>query len=86
MGVDAVAFQSAGQRTEHYIPGTYSRTNYVKNSGGGVSANNAIIIGESRGESLISFMFSIPPPRQRMCCGAVPCLKLFSMPFLRGMI
>jgi hypothetical protein len=49
MGVDAVAFQSAGQRTEHYIPGTYSRTNYVKNSGGGVSANNAIIIGESKG-------------------------------------
>jgi hypothetical protein len=49
MGVDAVAFQSAGQLTEHYIPGAYSRTNYVKNAGGGVSANNAIIIGESKG-------------------------------------
>jgi hypothetical protein len=49
MGVDAVAFQSAGQRTEHFIPGTYSRTNYVKNAGGGVSANNAVIIGESKG-------------------------------------
>jgi hypothetical protein len=49
MGVDAVAFQSAGQRTEHVIPGTYSRTNYVKNSGGGVSANNACIVGESKG-------------------------------------
>lgn len=49
MGVGSVAFQSAGQRTEHYIPGVYSRTSYVKNSGGGVSANNAVIIGESRG-------------------------------------
>jgi hypothetical protein len=49
MGVDAVAFQSAGQRTEHLIPGVFSRTNYVKNSGGGVSANNAVLIGESKG-------------------------------------
>jgi hypothetical protein len=49
MGVDSVAFQSAGQRTEHYIPGTYSRNNYVKNAGGGVSANNAVFLGESEG-------------------------------------
>jgi hypothetical protein len=49
MGVDAVVFQSAGQRTEHYIPGPYVRTNYVKNAGGGISANNAVIIGESNG-------------------------------------
>lgn len=49
MGVESVAFQSAGQRTEHYIPGVYSRTSYVKNAGGGVSANNAVIVGESKG-------------------------------------
>lgn len=49
MGVDSVPFQSAGQRTEHYIPGAYSRTNYVKSAGGGVSANRAVFIGESKG-------------------------------------
>lgn len=49
MGVDSVPFQSAGQRTEHYIPGAYSRTNFVKSAGGGVSANRAVFIGESKG-------------------------------------
>jgi hypothetical protein len=49
MGVDGVNFQSAGQLTQHYIPGVYSRIDYVKNSGGGVSANNAVFIGESKG-------------------------------------
>lgn len=49
MGVDVVAFQSAGQRTEHYIPGAYSRPNYVRSAGGGVSAGNAVFIGESNG-------------------------------------
>ncbi len=49
MGVDSVAFQSAGQRTEHLIPGAYSRNNYVRSAGGGVSANRAVLIGESKG-------------------------------------
>jgi hypothetical protein len=49
MGVEGVNFQSAGQLTQHYIPGVYSRIDYVKNSGGGVSANNAVFVGESKG-------------------------------------
>lgn len=49
MGVDSVAFQSAGQRTEHFIPGAYSRNNYVRSAGGGVSSNRAVLIGESDG-------------------------------------
>ena len=49
MGVGSVGFQSAGQRSEHYIPGVFSRTNYVRGTGGGVSANNAVFVGESKG-------------------------------------
>jgi hypothetical protein len=49
MGSDRVVFESAGQRTEHLIPGVYTRNNYEKQSGGGVSANNAVILGESKG-------------------------------------
>jgi hypothetical protein len=49
MGVEGVNFQSAGQLTTHFIPGVYSRIDFVKNSGGGVSANNAIFLGESKG-------------------------------------
>jgi hypothetical protein len=49
MGVEGVNFQSGGQLTSHYIPGVYSRTVYVKNAGGGVSANNGVFVGESKG-------------------------------------
>jgi hypothetical protein len=48
MGVSAAVFTSAGQRSEHYIPGGYSRRNYVPNAGGGVSSGNVCILGESR--------------------------------------
>jgi hypothetical protein len=48
MGVNPAIFTSAGQRSEHYIPGGYSRRNYIPNAGGGVSAGNVCILGESR--------------------------------------
>lgn len=48
MGVSAAVFESAGKRTEHYVPGVYSRQNNVT-SPGGVSAGNLCILGESQG-------------------------------------
>lgn len=49
MGVDRVIFESAGQRSEHIIPGAYSRNNFEIQAGGGVAANNAVILGPSGG-------------------------------------
>jgi hypothetical protein len=61
MGVNSVAFESAGQRTEHYIPGSYSRTNYVNGEGGGTSANRAVFIGESDGGKPNTLYFFYSP-------------------------
>lgn len=61
MGVNSVAFESAGQRTEHYIPGSYSRTNYVNGEGGGTSANRAVLIGESEGGKPNTLYFFYSP-------------------------
>lgn len=49
MGVSRVVFESAGQRTEHIIPGAYNRSNFEAQAGGGVSANNGVILGDSKG-------------------------------------
>jgi hypothetical protein len=49
MAVGAAIFQTAGQRTEHYVPGAYSRSAAVGGEGGGVSANNGVILGRSKG-------------------------------------
>lgn len=48
MGVSAAKFSSAGQTTQHYIPGNYSRRNVV-GAGTGVSSGNLCIIGTSTG-------------------------------------
>lgn len=48
MGVSAAVFESAGKRTEHYVPGVYSRQNNVS-SPGGISAGNLCILGEAQG-------------------------------------
>jgi len=45
MGVNPATFSSAGQISQHYIPGAYSRRNFVSNEGGGVSAGNICILG-----------------------------------------
>ncbi len=49
MGVGAAIFQSAGQRTEHYVPGAYSRSAAIGGAGSGVSANNGVVLGRSKG-------------------------------------
>ena len=57
MGISKAVFESAGKRTEHLIPGVYSRSNNVSSSGT-VSAGNVVILGHSTGgkpNSLLSF-------------------------------
>lgn len=48
MGVSPAKFSSAGQTSQHLIPGAYSRRNTV-GSGSGVSSGNLAIIGSSMG-------------------------------------
>lgn len=48
MGVDAAIFESAGKRSEHYVPGTYSRSHNIT-SPSGVSSGNLCILGRSLG-------------------------------------
>ena len=49
MAVKPAVFQSGGQISEHYIPGAYSRLDFIKGSGGLVSTNRAVIFGNSGG-------------------------------------
>lgn len=44
-GPGPATFSSAGQISQHWIPGAYSRNNFVSNEGGGVSAGNIVILG-----------------------------------------
>jgi len=61
MGVEAAIFQSAGQRSEHYVPGVYSRSATVGSAGTGVSTNNGIILGRAKGgQPNKLFVFSNP--------------------------
>ncbi len=48
MGVSPAKFTSAGQTSQHYIPGVYSRRN-TQGSSTGVSEGNLCIIGVSKG-------------------------------------
>lgn len=49
MGVSPAVFQSGGKLSQHVIPGGYSRIDFVQGFGGNASANNAVIMGDSRG-------------------------------------
>lgn len=48
MGVSPAIFESAGQRSEHYVPGVYGRSFNVS-SPSGTSAGNLCILGKSNG-------------------------------------
>ena len=48
MGVGPAIFESAGQRSEHYVPGVYGRSFNVS-SPSGISAGNLCIMGKSNG-------------------------------------
>lgn len=48
MGVDVAIFESAGKRTEHLVPGAYTRSDNVA-SPSGVSAGNHVVMGKSDG-------------------------------------
>lgn len=47
MGVNPATFSSGGRISQHYIPGAYSRNNFISNEGGGVSSGNIVIMGDS---------------------------------------
>jgi hypothetical protein len=49
MGIGPAVFQSAGQRSEHYVPGAYSRSAAIGGGGGSLSAGNGVIMGKSTG-------------------------------------
>jgi hypothetical protein len=49
MGVGRKTFQSAGQISQHSIPGAYSRIDSVKGSSGFASVTNAVIMGQCIG-------------------------------------
>lgn len=49
MGVKPATFQSGGRASQHYLPGAYSRLDFVRGSGGLVSIGNAVMLGDSRG-------------------------------------
>lgn len=49
MGIGPAIFESAGKRSEHYVPGAFSRSNTVSSGSGGVSAGNGVILGRSTG-------------------------------------
>ena len=48
MGVSPAIFESAGQRSEHWVPGVYGRSFNIS-SPSGVSAGNLCILGKSNG-------------------------------------
>ena len=72
MGVSAAQFTSAGQTTQHYIPGVYSRRHTVA-SGSGVSSGNLAIIGESMGgEPLTLLQISdVADAKEQLTSGAL---------------
>jgi len=58
MGVSKRTFQSAGQISQHLIPGAYSRIDSVKGAVGFASANNGVIMGSCTGgepQTLLQF-------------------------------
>jgi len=58
MGIGPAIFSSAGQRSEHYVPGAYSRSASIISGSGGVSAGNGVIMGRSTGgkpQTLLEF-------------------------------
>lgn len=48
MGVSPAIFESAGQISQHYVPGVYSRSSNIT-SPSGVSSGNLVILGNSMG-------------------------------------
>ena len=49
MSISSRTFQSAGQISQHLIPGAYSRIDSIKGQGSTVSVNNGVIMGRCTG-------------------------------------
>ena len=48
MSVKPALFQSGNFASQHFLPGAFSRINFVRGSGGLVSISNAVIMGDAR--------------------------------------
>lgn len=55
MGVSSAIFESASKRTEHYVPGVYTRSHNIT-SPSGVSAGNLCVMGSSNGGKPFTLM------------------------------
>ncbi len=84
MGIQSTGFQSAGQRTEHLIPGVFSRSNFVREVGGGVTANRGVLIGESRGGKPNTLLFFSSPSGARDTLVSGPLLDSVLAAFSPG--
>jgi hypothetical protein len=80
MGVGPAVFSSAGQRTEHYVPGAYSRSAAIGGQGG-ISAGNGVILGKSSmGMAGVLNEFSSPREAQEIL-GDGELLKAVALAF-----
>jgi hypothetical protein len=80
MGVGPAVFSSAGQRTEHYVPGAYSRSAAIGGQGG-ISAGNGVILGKSSmGKAGVLNEFASPREAQEIL-GDGELLKAVALAF-----
>ncbi|MDR2802727.1 MAG: hypothetical protein LBB22_00370 [Treponema sp.] len=80
MGIGPAIFSSAGQRTEHYVPGAYSRSAAIGGHSG-ISAGNGVILGKSNmGMAGVLNEFSTPREAQEIL-GDGELLKAVALAF-----
>ena len=80
MGVGPAVFSSAGQRTEHFVPGAYSRSAAIGGQGG-ISAGNGVILGKSSmGKAGVLNEFASPKEAQEIL-GDGELLKAVALAF-----
>ena len=84
MGVQPAVFQSGGQISQHYIPGGYSRLNFVKGAGGLVSASNGVIIGDCRGGEPNKLLWFRSPAEAKETLREGPLLDAMRLAFNPG--
>lgn len=84
MGVKAAVFQSGGKLSQHLIPGAYSRIDFVQGFGGLASANNAVIMGDSRGGEPNKLLWFSSPSEAEAVLRSGPLLEAIRLAFAPG--
>ena len=81
MAISRRTFQSAGQISQHSIPGAYSRIDSVKGSSGLVSSSNGVIMGQSTGgQPAVLLAFGSAPEAINVLKGG-PLLEAVNLAF-----